>query len=169
MEAKLNRTQREAVKARYSASLGRPFAARDDFIADLRRAVDSQRPLAAGRLGHTPQYWLSAPLLGQASLPPILRRTLAERLRANAELNGGIFPSDDRSMETFKDFYLPHLQNMDWVGMTLDQPQRELPVLTHYDFSGRLAYYQDFVPDRSIPNDDSRCYLPQLAGRRILL
>ena len=104
-----------------------------------------------------------------ARLPPIVRRTLAARLQVNAELNGGIFPSDERSMESFVAFYLPHIRNMDWLGMTLDQPQRELPVLKHYGLSGRLAYYQDFVPDRSVPNDDRRCYLPHLAGQRILL
>ncbi len=131
--------------------------------------MQTRRPLAAGRLGHTPQYFLDAPLLDQTQLAPIVRRTLAARLKVNAELNGGIFPGDERSMETFVNFYLPHIRNMDWLGMTLDQPQRELPVLKHYNLSGRLAYYQDFVPDRSVPNDDSGCYLPQLAGHRILL
>ena len=44
-----------------------------------------------------------------------------------------------------------------------------MPVLQHYGLLSQLAYYQDFVPDRSVPNDDSRCYLSHLAGRRVLL
>ncbi len=165
----MNAAEREVVKARYAADLGRPFASRSEFIASLGRAIQAGRPLAAGRLGHTPQYWLGAPLIEQTGLAPLVRRTLAARLQYNAERSGGIFPSDERSMETFVAFYVTHSRNMDWLGMTLDQPQRELPVLQHYALPGRLAYYQDFVPDRSVPSDDSRCYLSRLAGRRVLL
>ena len=165
----MNAAQREVVKARYGAALGREFSTRSDFIADLGQAIHTGRPLAAGRMGHTPQYLLGAQLVDQARLPPLVRRTLTARLRVNAEANGGIFPSDERSIETFADFYLTHIRNLDWLGMSLDQPQRELPIVKHYGLSGHLVYYQDFVPDRSVPNDDSRCYLPQLAGQRILL
>jgi hypothetical protein len=165
----VNAAEREVAKARYAAALGRPFGTRNDFVTDLREAIQASRPLAAGRVGHTPQYLLATPFIDQTSLAPLVRRTLAERLRVNAEMHGGIFPSDEHSIEAFLPFFLQHTRNLDWLGMTLDQPQRELPVLNHYDLRGRLAYYQDFVPDRSVPNDDSRCFLPALAGRRLLV
>ena len=167
---KLANPKRAAVAAILADDIGRPMAARADFIARMRAAVQHAAPFAAGRLGHSAQYWLLYPhILARAELPRLVREIYERRLLFEACNQSGLFPAEPAYLLQFAEFYTLHLQQMDVIGLTFDNQERERELLRQYTFAADLMDYRDLSPDRSVPADDTRCYLPLFRGKRILL
>lgn len=154
----------------FERALGRPLLNRAAFTAQLRSAVAAGQPWAAGKLGHATQYWLSYPnVLARPGLPALVRKAYEQRLLFEAHGPGGLFPVTLEFLLAYNDFYVPHLRQIDCLGLFFHPPGRELNIVRHYQLTNQFMYYQDQEPDRSVPSNDQQCYLPSFAGRRLLL
>jgi len=148
--------------------LGRPVASRQRFIDALAGAVAKGRGFAAGKIGPSEQYWMIYPVLLEKATSRLGLRVFEKELIHHGLKNAGIFPGSPDFYLRYNEQYLPHVNNMDSLGVFLQGDRRENVVIRHYDL-GNLIHYQDQEPDRSVPDNPANCYLPLFRGKRILL
>jgi hypothetical protein len=144
-------------------------ATRVEFVDAVRDAIVNGRGLAAGKLGTSEKTWLYAePFLAKA---PNRRQRLAfeANLKFHALTQSGLFPSDVRFLADFARRYADWVRRLDYVGLFFDRPGLERAVVEHYGFVNTWMDFVDQEPDRSLPADDRRCYLPACAGKRLVL
>src|SRR5262249_29861020 len=148
---------------------GRRLMAKAEFLADLRTAIEGRTGYAAGKLGNSELHWLYYPIfLGQA--PDALRRRAYEAsLIFHAAKQSGLFPPTAAFLREYVAFYLPHVHNLDCVGLFQQPDALEAEILRTHGVPGKLICYVDQEPDRSSPDEPARCYLPSLRGRRLLV
>jgi hypothetical protein len=141
-------------------------AAKVEFIAAIGAALDESRGFAAGKVGNSEKHWMYQPLARARTAGPLRERAYALMLGRSSESSAGIFPRDAGFYARFNDFYIEQVQQLDFLGLfgTWNEPE----LVEHYRLKPRLMHYQDQEPDRSIPDDPARCYLPLFAGKRIL-
>jgi hypothetical protein len=134
---------------------------------DLADALADGRGFAAGKLGFSEQCVLGyAPLLEREQEP---RRIAAYEatLRFHCERQTGIFPTDRSFLKRFAAVYAEHVRDLDLVGL-FGGPQESLLRAWHR-LPGRGIPYRLMEPDISMPDRPERCYLPLLAGKRLLI
>ena len=139
------------------------------FIADLGDALERGRGYAAGKLGHTERAFLDYPLALEREQDEVRVRALTLALGHRALRHGGVFPSERAFLAEFAHLYGEAVAGLDCLGVIPGLWRGDEPLVRSYGFDGRAVDYLDQEPDRSVPNDDGRCYLPLLRGRRVLL
>jgi hypothetical protein len=134
---------------------------------DLASALETERGFAAGKLGFSEQCVLGyAPLLERERDP---RRIVAYEaaLRFHCERQTGIFPTDPDFLKRFAIAYAEHVRALDVIGL-FGGPQEPL-LRDWHRLPGRGIPYRLMEPDLSSPDRPERCYLPLLAGKRLLI
>lgn len=143
-------------------------ANRAEFVAEVRRAAVAGTGFAAGKIGTSEKHWMYYPVLMAEETDR--RRRFAFEAATRFHCRGsGIFPLTPTAIDAFAAFYATHLRHMDSLGLMRDLTVLEDAVLWHYALPARPILFQDQEPDRSVPADDTRCYLPGCAGKRVLL
>ena len=94
-------------------------------------------------------------------------RAYALALAYHCQRQSGVFPSDTKSILTFNEFYAEHLRNLDSLGLC-GSPM-EQTILSHYLVAAKVVNYHAHEPDRSVPADETQCYLRHFSGKRLLL
>ena len=142
------------------------------FADHVRLAVARGEGFAAGKLGISEQHWMYYPLWTAEQADRRQRFAFETAMRHHCR-SSGIFPLTPEMFADFAAFYAVHARRLDCVGVGVhsarQQTALERGVLWHYDLPGRLIRYVDQEPDRSIPDRPEQCYLPALAGKRVLL
>jgi hypothetical protein len=142
---------------------------RTDFADAIGRAVREGTGYAAGKLGVTERAMLQYPLLVERGASRIQLLAFEQSLRYKASGLAGVFPAEADFYLRYAELYAGAVRRLDCVGIdTATVPATEA-ILSHHHVGGALIDYVDQEPDRSIPADDSRCYLPHFAGRRLLI
>ena len=134
---------------------------------DLADALAGGRCFAIGKLGVSEQCVLGyQPLLEHERDP---RRIVAYEaaLRFHCERQTGIFPTDADFLKRFAAEYAEHVRALDVIGL-FGGPQ-EPHIRAWHRLPGRCIPYRLMEPDISIPDRPDRCYLPLLAGKRLLI
>jgi len=147
-----------------------PLITKQEFIADLAAAIERGDGFAAGRISHSHVYRLSYALFAQrfpkAGL--ILGKSW-DKLEFENLNQLGIFPQNLDFYRRFDEFYVDHLKNLDCIGIVPSLARPTANIVAGYELPGKLMAYQDLEPDRSIPADQALCYLPLLAGKKVLI
>jgi len=143
-----------------------PPAPKAEFITAIGAAFDEARGFAAGKIGNSEKHWMYQPLARERTKGSLRERAYALMLGRSSESSAGIFPRDADFYARFNDFYIEQVQKLDFLGLfgTWNEPE----LAAHYHLKPLPMHYQDQEPDRSIPDDPSRCYLPLFAGKRLL-
>jgi hypothetical protein len=134
---------------------------------DLADALAAGRGFAVGKLGFSEQCVLGyAPFLEQERDP---RRIVCYEaaLRFHCERQTGIFPTDRDFLKRFATAYAEHVRALDVIGL-FGGPQEPLIRAWHH-LPGRGIPYRLTEPDSSTPDCPEQCYLPMLAGKRLLI
>lgn len=134
---------------------------------DLGDALAAGRGFAAGKLGFSEQCLLGyAPLLERERDP---RRIVAYEaaLRFHCERQTGVFPTDADFLRRFAIAHAEHVRSLDVIGL-FGGPQESMLRAWHR-LPGRGIPYRLTEPDSSTPDRPERCYLPLLAGKRLLI
>jgi hypothetical protein len=149
-----------------------PLITQRDFAAEVRRAVTRGEGYAAGKLGISEQHWMYYPIWMREPADRRQRFAFDVAMRHHCR-SSGIFPLTPAMFDEFSAFYAAHARRLDCVGIGVhaahQQTMLERRVLWHCDLPGRLIPYVGQEPDRSTPDRPERCYLPALAGKRVLL
>jgi hypothetical protein len=147
----------------------RRLATREEFIADLRDALDAGRGYAAAKVGLTERDVLAYPIVLERE-PDLRRRRAYELKLAHLGLrHSGIFPAEPGFLARFAGALVQAMRTFDSIGVRLDCWPGDADILRHHGIEGRPVDYMDQEPDRSVPDDARRCWLPLLRGRRLLL
>jgi len=139
---------------------------RRQFIRDLQLAIKTCSGYAAGKIGLSQQQWMYYEILRSRETD---RETISEfetQLKAHA-LRTGVFPQDPSFCLQFNDFYMPHLKNIDCLGICYSRLEHEL--IESYGIKNKLIYYPNQEPDRSIPDKEDNCYLQYFRNKKLLL
>ncbi len=141
-------------------------AAKAALIGQLREALDNGRGFAAAKLGISEQFLLYQPLM-LAVASGRQRAAYETVLRNHCQRKMGVFPDDPGFIAAFIARFADDLRSLD--ALCLFQTAVEPALYRHYRLA--MPVYDMFAlePDRSTPHDASQCYLPLLAGKRILL
>ena len=144
------------------------LANRAEFVDEVRRAAVTGTGFAAGKIGTSEKHWMYYPVLMAEETDR--RRRFAFEAATRFHCRGsGVFPLTSPAMATFAAFYATHVRRLDSLGVMRDLTALEDMVLWNYAPPARTILFQDQEPDRGVPADDSRCYLPAFAGKRLLL
>lgn len=142
---------------------------RADFIDAVGRATIEGRGYAAGKICESERAWLYYPMLVKSGASRLQRRAYEQALFFRALRAAGAFPGNAAFYCEFADFYARRLRTLDCVGVQPGAAGQSLEILRFHSVDADLIPYLDQEPDRSVPADDSRCYLPYFRGKRVLL
>ena len=141
---------------------------RREWLADLRRALDTRTGYAAGKIGTSEKHWLLRTAVHAASLTRIQRVAFEAAVAFHCR-SSGVFPLKPDFYDRFAAFHAGHTAQLDCLGVTRDLITLEDAVLDHYRFPAKLVHFLDQEPDRSVPTRPDLCYLPSFEGLRVLL
>jgi hypothetical protein len=152
-----------------SPSLERPLAPRERFVGALRDALDERRGYAAGKLGGTERALLAYPIVLERERDPRRLRAYELVLAHRALRHSGIFPARPDFLAEFAAVLAQTVRALDCVGVVNATWPKDDELFRFHRLVGEPIDYLDQEPDRSVPSDERRCYLPLLRGRRLLL
>jgi hypothetical protein len=147
-----------------------PLVGRAHFLEHLAAAIGGRTGLAAGKLGISEIQRLNFSLAA-AKMPrdaPLLR-ALEPHLVYHSLKQSALFPPDPDFYLRFNEFYVQSVAALDYLGVFPDLLARTGRLVEAFGWRMPLMDYVDQEPDRSSPADDRNCYLPLLAGRRVLI
>jgi hypothetical protein len=138
-----------------------------EFISAIASAVRNRTGFAAGKIGGSERFCIYWPILRGRTRDPRRLRAYEVALGHHGEVQTGIFPRDPGFYERYYEFFVEQARQHDFLGLFGDP--NEPAIFRHYQLGNRLMDYQDQEPDRSCPDDPASCYLPEFAGKRLLL
>lgn len=144
-----------------------PTISRAEFLADLGSAIKGGTGYAAAKIGYSEQHWLYYDILLERERDPAKVERFEDELRFHGLKQEGVFPADPAFYRDFNRFYVPHLRNIDCLGVFY-YPW-ELRIVKRHALPGKLVYYGDQQTNLYGPGTPETCYLPYLRDRRILI
>ena len=152
------------------ATEGKPLPIeRAQFLEELHDALQNGRGYAAGKIGNTERAVLLYPVVREQFQTPLQIRAFELTLANHALRHSGVFPTDHEFLGRFSGEYARTVSRLDCVGLWPDRLGDDVELVARHGFRGHTIPFVDQEPDRSSPSDDSRCYLPFLRGRRVLI
>ena len=143
---------------------------KQEFIADLRDALGAKRGYAAGKLGASQKFWMYYGLLArQGPGAGKLLKFYQKALLFHTYQQCGVFPPNAEFCLSFNAQFVEAVRELDCLGLFLDQVEIEKRLIRGYELPGKLTYFTNQEPDRSVPNRQEDCYLPLFRGKKILL
>ena len=142
-------------------------ASRADLACALRAALAHRTGLCAAKLGRSEQAMLLySTLLGRCT-GPRQRIALDANVRHHCAVQMGVFPSDPEALLEFAALHARATRELDFLGLVGGELEGDL--LAELRHAGRTISITDLEPDRSSPDRGGDCYLPELAGKRLLI
>lgn len=142
---------------------------RRQFVADVRRAVAERRGYAAGKLGTSEKYWMYYEVILATEQDARRRLAYEASLKFHALKQSGVFPAEPAFIRGFNEAYVEAVRALDCIGLLDDRLHLENGVIEHYGLSNTLTLFTNQEPDRSVPAQDDRCYLPSFRDRKLLI
>jgi len=140
---------------------------KETFIQDIQMALEHNRPFAAAKMGPSAQHVLYYHLLLDRNARGDIIKKFENELDFQCLKQLGIFPADRGFYRQYNDFYVEHMRQLDWLGVWMNP--EELEVLRYYHLENKFIWFPDQEPDRSIPSNETQCYLPYFRNKKILI
>ncbi|OHD14526.1 MAG: hypothetical protein A2086_14335 [Spirochaetes bacterium GWD1_27_9] len=140
---------------------------KEEFLSDLKYAIDNKTSYAVGKLGTTEQQILYYPIILSKNVRRQNLITFEDQLFRSFSQNAGLFPSDKDFILEYSKIFAESTQKIDCLGLFYQN--RELEIIDHYNISSKIFHFINQEPDRSVPNNDKLCYLPFFKGKKILI
>lgn len=140
---------------------------RTALIGGIRDSLASGTGFAAGKIGVSEQALLAWPFLRDRCHDRRQQIALLAQTRLHCTVQMGVFPGDEQFLAVYAGLLADAVAELDVLG--LPGGRLEADILAHYDVAATTVPLLDLEPNRSIPDDSTACYLPELRGRRVLL
>lgn len=137
------------------------------FAEEVGRALGEEIPWATGKLGVTERSFLMHRRLLRDRPDPHRLAAFELSMRVRGLRQAGIFPAEAEFYREFTPRYRNDVAALDCIGVFPQHERATVAVIG--GLGGELVSAWDQEPDRSSPDDPERCFLPRLAGRRVLL
>jgi hypothetical protein len=144
-----------------------PLISREQFIARLERAVSTGSGFAAGKIGDAEKRWMYQPIVGAERRRRSQLRAYHLSLKFHVFNQAALFPPEVEFYSRYNEFYIPHIRNLDALGLFGVPSEAEL--VHHYRLEIPLMAFRDQEPDRSRPDNPALCYLRFFQRKRILI
>jgi len=139
------------------------------FLDEVRDAIAHSRGYATAKLGASEirrlGYSVVAAREGDNSK---LLRVMQRDLIFHSHIQSGLFPPDPAFYLRYNEVYAQHLRALDTIGVFPNLIAGTSAALDHFQLRAPLIHFLNQEPDRSIPADESNCYLPALRGKKLL-
>ncbi len=145
------------------------LSSRAEFVMDVRHAIETTTPFAAGKIGISEKRWTYYPLFLEREREPRKLIAYEASLCVHGLKQSGIFPAKPSFYRDFAREYVEDLRDLDYLGLFNDLPEVEAAIVGGYGLTNKLVHYRDQEPDRSFPDNPDSCYLPAFAGKKILI
>ncbi|HUI06240.1 MAG TPA: hypothetical protein VL486_04475 [Verrucomicrobiae bacterium] len=143
------------------------LTSREEFIGQIKAALRTGRPYALGKIGGSEQHWLYYNILLKERTRPDKIEQFEQKLDFCMVKQAGVFPGDPQFCVKFNEFYVRHLKNLDCLGLFLYPAEKR--IVQHYGLDHTLVHFVDQEPDRSRPDNEANCYLPEFRDKKILI
>ena len=153
----------------FERAVGRPIRSRAEFIAAFATAIEDRQGWAGGKLGGTERTVLDYPRVLETERDVVRRRAFEQVVAYKACRLAGVFPADTRFLESWTRDFSAAVRSLDSVGFFATALPHTARLITYHGIAGELVDQRDQQFDRSTPADASRCWLPLLRGKRLLL
>jgi hypothetical protein len=117
-----------------------------EFLQDLRAATLARTGYAAGKIGISQQHWMYYEIFLKKEKDPDKIDLFRNDLIFHGLKQSGVFPADPDFYLKFNEFYMPHVRNLDCLGIFY-RPW-ELEIIRHYKLTNKVTYFQN-QPSRS--------------------
>jgi hypothetical protein len=144
-----------------------PQATRAELRQALRSALINGAGLAVGKLGLSEQALLAYPLLLRRCRTTRQEAAITAQTRHHCAVQMGVFPNHAEAMLAFSALHAEATRALDLVGLVGGRLEADL--LAELRLPGQTLSILELEPDRSRPDRSEHCYLPELAGRRVLI
>jgi hypothetical protein len=138
-----------------------------EFLQDLRAATLARTGYAAGKIGISQQHWMYYEIFLKKEKDPDKIDLFRNDLIFHGLKQSGVFPADPDFYLKFNEFYMPHVRNLDCLGIFY-RPW-ELEIIKHYKLTNKVTYFQNQQVDLDGPSIEGQCYLPLFRDRKLLL
>ena len=139
---------------------------RIDLIQKVKESVEQNKGFAMGKLGFSEQFLLGYLPFKDTNPSNVQLKAYETMLRFHCEIQFGVFPTNAAFLHNFAQFYLKRVQHIDILG--LFQAEQEERIIKANELNALFIPYQFTEPDRSIPANESNCYLQFFEGKKIL-
>ena len=166
---KAQHTREALYRARYST------ISKKEFINDLNAAITNNTGYATGKIGYSEQHWMYYEILLKKERNLDKVKQFERDLNFHGLKQEGVFPADPNFYLEFNSFYIPHVKNIDCLGICyrpwhiLGDIVDELEIIRHYKLRNKLIHYPYQQTDLTTPSTEENCYLPHFKDRKILL
>jgi hypothetical protein len=154
-----------------TATMDRSLLTKRRFVDAVGEALARGDGFAAGKLGVTERSILRYPLVLADEADRRRVSAFEQALRYRASGAAGLFPATPGFLRRFAEAFAADVRALDAIGLfPHEEPlASQFELLASHGARGQVMDFLDQEPDRSHPADESRCYLPHLRGRRLLL
>jgi len=142
------------------------FIERIDLIQKVKESVEQKKGFAMGKLGFSEQFLLGYLPFKETKPGNVQLKAYEALLRYHCEIQFGVFPTHATFLHEFAQFYTKQVQQIDILG--LFQAHQEEKIIKANYLRAYFIPYQMTEPDRSIPANESNCYLPYFEGKKLL-
>jgi hypothetical protein len=142
------------------------FIERIELIQKVKESVEHNKGFAMGKLGFSEQFLLGYLPFKDTNPNNVQLKAYEAMLRYHCEIQFGVFPANATFLHEFAQFYTKHVQQIDILG--LFQAEQEERIIKVNELNALFIPYQLTEPDRSIPANESNCYLTYFEGKRML-
>ena len=142
------------------------FIERIELIQKVKESVEHNKGFAMGKLGFSEQFLLGYLHFKDTNPNNVQLKAYEAMLRYHCEIQFGVFPANATFLHEFAQFYTKHVQQIDILG--LFQANKEEKIIKENELNAQFIPYQFTEPDRSIPVNESNCYLPFFEGKKLL-
>jgi hypothetical protein len=144
-----------------------PKATRSDLIQALRSALSQETGVAAGKLGLSEQALLLYPTLLERCHSSQQRLALTLQTRQHCAVQMGIFPNTQEAVLSYSQLHAQATRELDFLGLVGGRLEADL--LDQLQPNGQTIGLLELEPNRSVPDQSVKCYLPELRGKRVLI
>lgn len=136
----------------------------------LQDALARQHGFAAAKLGATEQSMLQYVMERERNAARAKIHMLELLLKKTTIAYSGIFPAESDFHFQYGKFFMDCVRELDVVGLFRGKhADSEWMLINYFQPENLFTQFQNLHPDRSIPDDETNCYLPFLRGKKILL
>jgi len=144
-----------------------PLASRETFMSRLNDALSSQSGFAAGKLGYSEQVWITSAWASNQGPSSHLDSAIRAAARFHACYQLGAYPTDDTYLKTALEKFVESVSAMDFIAAHESPLVQEIQ--KNLNLEGRVMPFDSLEPNREIPYNPQKCYLPSLRGKRVLI